>query len=104
MQGRRCGDPAGTSRPRAIGRADRCGCARLVWRALPFRVRLRASVATRAFDNTNGFDLVGLPKLAGIVRGPTDVILASSVPGDLSQRHQTQREDGLFNPRGRVSC
>ena len=32
-----------------------------VWRALPLRVRLRASVATWAFDNANGFDLVACP-------------------------------------------
>jgi hypothetical protein len=51
--------------------------ARDVWRALPFRVRLRASVATWAFDNANRFDLVALPKLAGVVREPSDLILAS---------------------------
>ena len=52
--------------------------ARDVWRALPFRVRLRASVATWAFDNANRFDLVALPKLAGLAREPSDLILASS--------------------------
>ncbi len=51
--------------------------ARDVWRALPLRVRLRASVATRAFDNANHFDLVALPKLAGIAREPSDLVLAS---------------------------
>src|SRR5262245_11237318 len=40
--------------------------ARDVWQALPFRVRLRASVATWAFDNANRFDLVAMPKLAGV--------------------------------------
>ena len=50
--------------------------ARDVWRALPFRVRLRASVATWAFDNANRFDLVALPKLAGVAREPSDLILA----------------------------
>src|SRR5262245_41456631 len=50
--------------------------ARDVWRALPFRVRLRASLATWAFDNANRFDLVALPKLAGITREPSDLILA----------------------------
>jgi hypothetical protein len=50
--------------------------ARDVWRALPFRVRLRASVATWAFDNANRFDLVALPKLAGVVREPSDLMLA----------------------------
>ncbi len=51
--------------------------AREVWRTLPFRVRLRASVATWAFDNANGFDLVALPKLAGISREPSDLMLVS---------------------------
>jgi hypothetical protein len=50
--------------------------ARDVWRALPFRVRLRASVATWAFDNANRFDLVAMPKLAGVMREPSDLVLA----------------------------
>ena len=49
--------------------------ARDVWRALPMRVRLRASVATWAFDNANRFDLVALPKLAGLTREVSDLIL-----------------------------
>ena len=40
------------------------------------RVRRRASVATWAFDNANQFDLVGLPKLAGVALNPSDLILA----------------------------
>lgn len=48
-----------------------------VWRALPFHVRLRASVATWAFDNANRFDLVAMPKLAGVDREPSDLILAA---------------------------
>jgi hypothetical protein len=51
--------------------------ARDVWRALPFRARLRASVATWAFDNANHFDLVALPKVAGVAREPSDLMLAS---------------------------
>jgi hypothetical protein len=51
--------------------------ARAVWRVLPLRVRLRASVATWAFDNANRFDLVALPKLAGVAREPSDLILAT---------------------------
>ncbi len=50
--------------------------ARGVWRALPMRARLRASVATWAFDNANRFDLVALPKLAGIQREDHDLIVA----------------------------
>ena len=42
------------------------GLARSVWRVLPRSVRRRATVATWAFDNANQFDLVGLPKLAGV--------------------------------------
>jgi hypothetical protein len=40
--------------------------ARQVWRALPLDVRARASVATWAFGNGNRFDLVALPRLAGV--------------------------------------
>ncbi|HZW31586.1 MAG TPA: hypothetical protein VFF52_12815 [Isosphaeraceae bacterium] len=49
--------------------------ARDVWRTLPMRVRLRATVATWAFDNANRFDLVALPKLAGLTRASSDWIL-----------------------------
>jgi hypothetical protein len=49
--------------------------ARAVWRALPIRVRLRASVATWAFDNANRFDLVALPKLTGRPHLSSDLIL-----------------------------
>jgi hypothetical protein len=42
--------------------------ARQVWPALPGRVRRRASVATWAFGNGNRFDLVALPRLAGVER------------------------------------
>lgn len=40
--------------------------AREVWHALPPSSRRRASVATWAFGNANRFDLVALPRLAGI--------------------------------------
>ena len=40
--------------------------ARDAWERLPGRVRMRASVATWAFDTGNNFDLVALPKLKGI--------------------------------------
>jgi hypothetical protein len=50
--------------------------ARSVWRALPRAVRRRATVATWAFDNANQFDLVGLPKLAGVALNASDLILA----------------------------
>jgi hypothetical protein len=50
--------------------------ARSVWRALPRSVRRRATVATWAFDNANHFDLVGLPRLAGIARDASTLIFA----------------------------
>jgi hypothetical protein len=50
--------------------------ARGVWHALPRRVRSRVSVATWAFDNANHFDLVALPKLAGVALGHSDLILS----------------------------
>jgi hypothetical protein len=38
-----------------------------VWQSLPQAVRHRASVATWAYSNDNRFDLVALPRLAGIM-------------------------------------
>jgi hypothetical protein len=55
--------------------------AREVCRILPFRVRRRISVATWAFDNSNHFDLVALPKLAGVALGPSDLIVAPEYAG-----------------------
>ena len=52
------------------------GLARTVWHALPRSVRRRATVAAWAFDNTNQFDLIGLPKLAGVSLGKSDVVFA----------------------------
>jgi hypothetical protein len=52
------------------------GLARSVWGVLPRSVRRRATVATWAFDNANHFDLVGLPKLAGVTLNASDLILA----------------------------
>ena len=49
--------------------------ARSVWKYLPWRTRMRAAVATWAFDISNGFDLVALPKLNGLTLGPSDVII-----------------------------
>src|SRR4051812_37826364 len=42
--------------------------AQQVWPALPDRVRRRATLATWAFGNGNRFDLVALPRLAGVER------------------------------------
>jgi hypothetical protein len=52
------------------------GLARSVWHALPRSVRHGATVATWAFDNANQFDLVGLPKLAGVALNASDLIFA----------------------------
>jgi hypothetical protein len=52
--------------------------ARAVWRALPWRVRLRTSVATWVFDDSNRFDLAAFPKLTGIRRATTDLIFTST--------------------------
>jgi hypothetical protein len=71
--------------------------ARDVWRALPFRVRLRASVATWAFDNANRFDLVALPKLAGVTHEPSDLILASSRNGTSGPAPQADRGITISN-------
>jgi hypothetical protein len=60
----------------AIQSAEPAGAlARQVWRALPLRVRLRASVATWAFDGANRFDFVAMPRVAGIARDAAVVIV-----------------------------
>jgi hypothetical protein len=52
--------------------------ARQVWDALPGRTRARASVATWAFGNDNKFDLLGVPRLAGVaIDGSYDVEVES---------------------------
>ena len=51
--------------------------ARQVWRALPARVRRRATVATWAFANGNRFDLVALPRLAGVALDASYLDLAA---------------------------
>jgi hypothetical protein len=55
--------------------------ARSAWIALPRFVRRRATFATWAFDNANQFDLVGLPKLAGVALNPSDLIFAFESAG-----------------------
>jgi hypothetical protein len=73
--------------------------ARDVWRALPLRVRLRASVATWAFDNANRFDLVALPKLAGVAREPSDLILASPHEGTHGLEQRPDRGFRMSNSK-----
>jgi hypothetical protein len=50
--------------------------ARSVWHHLPGPVRRQATVATWAFDNANGFNLVGMPKLAGVAVRASDLVFA----------------------------
>jgi hypothetical protein len=53
--------------------------ARAVWERLPGRLRRRASVATWAFDHAGHFDLVAVPRLAGITPEPSGLILDAGV-------------------------
>jgi hypothetical protein len=52
------------------------GLARSVWPRLSHSVRRRTSVATWAFDNANNFELVALPKLAGVALNSSDLVIA----------------------------
>jgi hypothetical protein len=52
------------------------GLARSVWARLSHSVRRRTSVATWAFDNANNFELVALPKLAGVALNASDLVIA----------------------------
>lgn len=61
--------------------------ARAVWRRLPLRVRLRATVATWAFDNANRFDLVAMPRLSAAGRDPCEFVLGA----DLESSHRPVR-------------
>ncbi|MGC8640666.1 MAG: hypothetical protein ACP5XB_12400 [Isosphaeraceae bacterium] len=49
--------------------------AQAVWEALPGSVRRRASVATWAFGNDNGFDLVAIPRLPALAPDSRDLFL-----------------------------
>jgi hypothetical protein len=66
--------------------------ARSVWLALPGRVRRRASVATWVFDGASHFDLVALPKLAGIDRDAFELILTHEQAG-------SPRDQAAFQPK-----
>jgi len=57
------------------------GLVRSVWPRLSPSVRRRTSVATWAFDNANSFDLVALPKLAGVALNPSDLVIAVELAG-----------------------
>lgn len=50
------------------------GLAREVWSTLPRRVRSRISVATWAFGKGNRFDLLAVPRLAGLVLDDTYLV------------------------------
>ena len=68
--------------------------ARTVWSKLPARTRMRASLATWAFDTANAFDLVAVPKLTGLVCDPTDLIFSSL------SRLLAERRSGLLSRAG----
>ena len=66
--------------------------ARAVWRALPPRVRRRASVATWAFGNGNRFDLVALPRVAGAEFDASYVNAATLAPATVEvSPHSSER-------------
>lgn len=87
------GDPAEAS-SEAIARAIAAGrrvvvtsarpidsIARAVWKRLGLRVRLRATVATWAFDNANGFDLVAMPRFPAFRRDSSEIVLGTDFEG-----------------------
>ncbi len=51
---------------------------RSVWRRLPWRARMKRSVATWAFDNQGAFDLIGLPRIKGATYDPDALVLERS--------------------------
>ncbi len=55
--------------------------AQAVWKRLTLRVRLRASVATWAFDNANRFDLVAMPRLSAAGRVSSEMVLGADLGG-----------------------
>ena len=70
--------------------------ARAVWSALPLPARRRASVATWAFGNANRFDLVALPRLAGVefddsYRDARDLDIPPAPAGILHARSSRRR-------------
>ncbi len=63
-----------------------------VWLKLPGRTRRRASVATWAFGLANCFDLVAVPKLAGMTSDPT--LLVIEADADIAQGWSSSRDSG----------
>jgi hypothetical protein len=70
--------------------------AKQVWLALPERVRKRASVATWAFGNGSRFDLVALPRLAGV---ELDESYADPEAGEAPRNALYADERGPEHPR-----
>ncbi len=56
-----------------------------VWRRLPAWTRHRASVATWAFSTANGFDLVAVPRLAGMTPDPSVLVLELDIDQGMSR-------------------
>lgn len=61
--------------------------ARRAWRALPKRTRARASLATWAFGNDNRFDLLAVPRLAGVTLDRSYVDPSTLPINDSTRRH-----------------
>jgi hypothetical protein len=76
--------------------------ARQVWHALPEGVRRRATVATWAFGNGNRFDLVAVPRLAGLEFDRSYVDLAAIEAGSPSSVRGADRWVALLRPGRRA--
>ena len=73
--------------------------ARAVWSKLPGSVRRRASVATWAFRNDNLFDLVAVPRMAGIITDPSEIVLDAAIEdGHGNQAEASERPEKLRKP------
>lgn len=77
--------------------------ARAVWPALPPRVRRRSSLATWAFANGNRFDLVALPRLAGITLDPSYLDVSAGSPDPGPPRRRSRRALGII-PIALIAC
>jgi hypothetical protein len=73
--------------------------ARAVWRKLPGRTRRRASVATWAFSTANRFDLVAVPRLAGITPDPAELVLEPDSFDKVRDRAERVHEPAAVFPR-----
>jgi hypothetical protein len=68
--------------------------AREVWRELPLWIRYRASLATWAFTNENRFDLVAIPRPAGLSSDPLETFIGPREP-DPAPVERTSQEPSV---------